>query len=58
MESNQELNDLYQNSNNVFYFFTKMKKERKDVEGGRCTRGRDEQLGFIEKMRQKFGRNT
>ena len=25
-----------------------MKKEEKDVEGGRCLRGNDGQLGFIE----------
>ena len=39
MEANQELNNLYQNSNSVFYFLKRMKKERKDVEGGRCLRG-------------------
>ena len=42
MEANQELNNLYQNSNSVFYFLGGMKKEEKDVEGGRCLRGRDE----------------
>ena len=26
MEANQELNDLYQNSNSVFYFFRRKKK--------------------------------
>ena len=26
MEADQELNDLYQNSNSVFYFLTRMKK--------------------------------
>ena len=36
MEANQELNNLYQNSNSVFYFFRRMKK---DVEGGRCLKG-------------------
>ena len=34
-EANQELNNLYQNSNSVFYFLRRMKKEEKDVEGGR-----------------------
>ena len=42
MEANQELNNLYQNSSCVFYFLGGMKKEEKDVEGGRCLRGRDE----------------
>ena len=33
MEANQELNNLYQNSNSVFYFLRRMKTEGKDVEG-------------------------
>ena len=49
MESNQELNDLYQNSNSVFYFLRRMKKEGKDVEGGSNKR-----LGFIEEDRAKI----
>ena len=53
MEGNRELNNLYQNSNSVFYFLRRMKKEGKDVEGGR-----DGQLGYIEDDRAKFGRNT
>ena len=46
MEANQELNNLYQNSNSVFYFLRRMKKEGKDVEGIR--------LGFIEEDRAKI----
>ena len=34
MEANQELNDLYQNSNSVFCFLRRIKK-KKDLEGGR-----------------------
>ena len=49
MEANQELNNLYQNSNSVFYFLRRMKKEGNDVEGGR-----DERLGFIEGDRAKI----
>ena len=41
MEANQELNNLYQDSNGVFCFFRRMKKEGKEVEGGRCLRERD-----------------
>ena len=48
MEANQELNDLYHNSNTVFYFLRRMEKEGKDVEGGRCLRGRDGRLSFIK----------
>ena len=33
MDANQELNDLYQNSNSVFLSFRRMKKQGKDVEG-------------------------
>ena len=47
MEANQELNNLYQNSNSFFYFLRRMKKEGKDVEEGRCLRGSDGLLGFI-----------
>ena len=54
MEANQELNNLYQNSNSVFYFLRRMKKKGKDVEGGRCSRGGDGRLGFIEEDRAKI----
>ena len=54
MEANQELNNLYQNSNSVFYFLRRMKKEGKDVEGGRCLRGGDGQFDFIEEDMAKF----
>ena len=30
METNQELNDLYQNFNNIFYFLRRIKKEGKE----------------------------
>ena len=52
--NSQELNNLYQNSNSVFYFLRRMKKEGKDVEGGRCLRGGDGRLGFIEEDRAKI----
>ena len=55
MEANQELNDLYQNSNSVFCFLRRMKKEGKNLEG--ALRGRDGRLGFIEKDRAKIGKN-
>ena len=54
MEANQELNNLYQNSNSVFYFLRRMKKEGKNVEGGRCLRGGDGRSGFIEEDRAKI----
>ena len=54
MEANQKLNGLHQNSNSVCYFLTRMKKEWKDVEGGRCLIGRDGRLGNIGEDRTKF----
>ena len=54
MKANQELNNLYQNSNSVFYFLRRMKKEGKDVEGGRCLIEGDGRLGFIEEDRAKI----
>ena len=54
MEANQELNDLYQNSNSVFYFLRRMKKEGKDVERGGCLRGGDRRLGFSEEDKAKI----
>ena len=54
MEANQELNNLYQNSNSVFYFLRRMKTEGKNVKGGRCLRGGDGRLGFIEEDRTKI----
>ena len=54
MEANQELNNLYQNSNSVFYFFRRMKKEGNGVEVGRCLRGSDGRLSFIEEDRAKI----
>ena len=49
MEANQELNNLYQKSNSVFYFLRKMKKEGKDVE-----RGSRESLGYIQEDMAKI----
>ena len=54
MEVNQELNDLYHNSNSFFYFLRRMKNEGKDLEGGRCLRGGDGRLDFIEKDMAKI----
>ena len=46
MEADQELNNLYQNSNSVFYFLRRMKKEGKDVEGGKVLERRRRMNGF------------
>ena len=46
MEADQELNHLCQNSNSVFYFLRRMKKEGKDVEGRRCFKKKRRVIGF------------
>ena len=58
MEANQELNNLYKNSNSVFYFLRRMKKEGKDLEGGRCLRGRRDDWVLLKKIGQKFGTHS
>ena len=54
MEANPESNNLYQNSNSAFYLLRRIKKEGKGVEGGRCLRGGDGRLGFIEEDKAKI----
>ena len=54
MEANQELNDLYQNCSSIFCFLERVKNQGKDLEGGRCFRGRDGRLGFIEVDKAKI----
>ena len=53
-KSEQEINDLYQNSNSVFCFLRRMKKEEKDLEGERCLIERDGRLGFIKEDKAKI----
>ena len=54
MEANLELNNLYLNSNSVFCFLRRMKKEGNNVEGGRYLKGIDRRLGLIEEDRAKI----
>ena len=54
MKAKLELNDLYQNFNSVFYCLRRIKKEGKDVEEGKCLRGIDRQLDYIEEDRAKI----
>ena len=53
-EVEHKLNDLYQNSNRVFCFLRRMKEEGKHLKRGRCLRGRDGRLHFIEEDRAKI----
>ena len=43
--------ELSEHLNKVFKLVKSMKKDGKDVEGGRCMRGSDGRLNFIEKDR-------
>ena len=45
----RELRGLSENPDKVFKFVKSMKKDAKDVEGGRCMRGSDGRLSFSEK---------
>ena len=45
----QELRELSEHPNKVFKLVKSMKKDGKDVEGGRCMRGSDGRLNFCEK---------
>ena len=49
----QELRELSEHPNKVFKLMKSMKKDGKDVEGGRCMRGSDGRLNFSEKDRGK-----
>ena len=49
----QELRELCEHPNKVFKLVKSMKKDGKDVEGGRCMRGIDGRLNFREKDRGK-----
>ena len=47
----RELRELSEHPNKVFKLVKSMKKDGKDVEGGRCMRGSDGRLNFSEKDR-------
>ena len=49
----RELIELSEHSNKVFKLVKSMKKDGKDVEGGRCMRGSDWRLNFSEKDRER-----
>ena len=53
-KAERKLDNLCLNPNSVFNFLKRMKKEGKDLEGGRCLRGSDGRLGFIEEDRAKI----
>ena len=52
-EAEKELTKLNKKPNNIFTLKF-MKKDGKDIEEGRCIRGKDERLGFSEKEYRKI----
>ena len=52
----RELRELSEHPNKLFKLVKSMKKDGKDVEGGRCIRGSDGRLNFSEKDRRKVER--
>ena len=56
-ETEKELTKLNKKPNNIFTLVKFMKKDGKDIEGGRCTRGKNGRLGFSEKDRKKIWKN-
>ena len=46
MEANQELNNLHQNSNSVFYFFRRIKKGGERCERGKVLKRNRRTIGF------------
>ena len=56
-EAEKELTQLNQKTNNIFTLVKFMKKDEKDIERGRCIRGKDGRLGFNEKDRKRIWKN-
>jgi len=53
-EAEKEMKELCKKPNNVFKLCKLLKREGKDVEGGKCIRGKDGKLGFNENARRKI----
>ena len=56
-ESEKELTKLNKKTNNIFTLVTFMKKDGKDIEGGRCMKGKNGKLDFNEKDRKRIWKN-
>ena len=58
-EAEKQFAKLNKKPNYVFTLVKFMKKDGKDIEGGRCMREKDERLGFSEKKTEKeYGKIT
>ena len=56
-EAEKELTKLNEKSNNIFTLVKVIKKDGKDIEGGRCMRGKNGRLGFSKKDRKRIWKN-
>ena len=56
-EAEKELTKLNKQLNNIFTLVKFMKKDGKDIEGGRYMRGKDGRLDFSEKDRKQIWKN-
>ena len=56
-EAEKELTKWNKKPNNICTLVKFMKKDGKDIEGGRCMRGKDERLNFSEKDRKRMWKN-
>ena len=56
-EAEKELTKLNKKPNNFFTPVKFMKKDRKDIKGGRCMREKDGRLGFSEKTEKEYGKS-
>ena len=52
-EAEEELTKLNKKSNNIFTLVKFIKSDGKDIEGGRCMRGKDKRLGFSSQKDRK-----
>ena len=57
IEAEKELTELNKKPNNIFTLEKFMKKNGKDIEEGRCMKGKDTKLGFNEKDRKIIWKN-
>ena len=53
-EAEKELTKLNKKPNTIFTLVKFMKKDGKDIEGGRCMSRKDGKLGFSEKNRKRI----
>ena len=56
-EAEQEMEELREKPNKIFKFVKSMKRDGKDVEGGKWMKGRDGRIGLVKKINVKYGRN-